>query len=62
MEEIISQSETVIQSVDISALETLLAQNNNLLLHVYAYQLFLVGVVGAVAVVFLLYKFIKQFY
>lgn len=43
-------------------LETLLTQNNDLLLHIYSAQLFCIGVGGAGVVIFLLYKFIKQFF
>lgn len=46
---------------DTTALETLLAQNNELLLHIYAFQLFAIGVIGAVFVCFLLYKFLRKF-
>lgn len=48
-----------------SMLETIsnqLAENSELLLHIYVCQLFVLGVVGAIFVLFLLYKLIKAFY
>lgn len=43
-------------------LELLITQNNDILTHIYTAQLFTIGCVVAVGVIFLLYKFIKQFY
>lgn len=40
----------------------LITQNNDLLLHIYTLQLFVVGCVVAVGVVFLLYKAIRIFF
>lgn len=40
----------------------LLATNNELLLRIYTTQLFVVGVLGAVFVLFLLYKFLRKFF
>lgn len=48
--------------MDTSALETLLAQNNELLCSIYAVLLFMVGVGGACLVLFLLYKFLRKFF
>lgn len=48
--------------MDISTLETLVAQNNELLLRVYTCQLFVIGVAGASIVIFLLYKFLRKFF
>lgn len=45
-----------------SAVETLLAQNNELLLRIYATQLTVIGVLGAIGVCFLLYKFLRKFF
>lgn len=47
---------------DISTLEQMLAQNNELLCSIYAVLLFLVGVGGALLVLFLLYKFLRKFF
>lgn len=41
---------------------TKLAENGELLLRIYTCQLFAIGVIGAVGVLFLLYKFLKAFY
>lgn len=49
-------------SVDLTNLELLAAQQNDLLLHIYAALLFFIGVIGAGCVVFLLYKFLRKFY
>lgn len=48
--------------VSLETVETLLAQNTELLLRIYTCQLFAIGVVGALLVVFLLYKFLRKFY
>lgn len=48
--------------MDTSSLETLVAQNNELLLHIYSAQLFVIGVCGASLVIFLLYKFLRKFF
>lgn len=45
-----------------STISDLLVQNNELLLHIYTALLFLIGVSGAVFVVFLLYKFLRKFF
>lgn len=47
---------------DISTLESLVAQNNELLLRIYTVLLFAVGVCGALLVLFLLYKFLRKFF
>lgn len=44
------------------SIEALMLQNNELLAHIYALQLFVVGVVGAVFVLVLLYKFLRKFF
>lgn len=41
---------------------SLLERNNELLEHIYALNLFSAGVIGAVFVCFILYKFIRLFY
>lgn len=46
----------------LETLSTQLAENSELLLRIYTCQLFAIGVVGAVGVLFLLYKFLKAFY
>ena len=46
---------------DPTTIERLLTESNQLLLHIYACQLFVVGVVGASVVCFLLYKFLRKF-
>lgn len=58
-----------ITSVDLTQLENLVAQNgeklhetSDLLLHIYTAQLFVIGVVGACFVVFLLYRFLRKLY
>ena len=48
--------------VSLETVESLLAQNTELLLRIYTAQLFVIGVVGALLVVFLLYKFLRKFY
>lgn len=53
----VEQIETLLTNIEI-----LSAQNGELLLHIYAVQLFAIGVVGACFVLFLLYKFLKAFY
>lgn len=45
-----------------STLETLVAQNNELLSAVYILLLFCVGVTAACFVIFLLYKFLRLFF
>lgn len=47
---------------NLSITEHLLTKNNDLLLHIYTLQLFVVGCVVAVGVVFLLYKAIRIFF
>lgn len=49
-------------TLSLEALETLMAQNNELLTRIYINQLFVIGVVGALFVLFVLYNFIKKFY
>lgn len=49
-------------TISIETLETLLAQNNELLLHIYALQLWAVGIAGALFVLFLLYNFLRKFF
>lgn len=44
------------------SIEQLITQNNDLLMHIYTLQLFVVGCVVAVGVVFLLYKAIRIFF
>ena len=48
--------------MDTSTLESLVAQNNELLARIYAVMLFCVGVAGACFVVFLLYNFLRKFF
>lgn len=48
--------------MDISTLETLVAYNNQLLEGIYITLLFIVGVVPAVGVCYLLYKFLRKFF
>lgn len=48
--------------MDMSTLEALVAQNNELLLRVHTAQLFIIGVSGALLVIFLLYKFLRKFF
>lgn len=48
--------------MDMTTLETLVAQNNELLMHIYTAQLIVIGVAGASLVIFLLYKFIRKFF
>lgn len=48
--------------MDISTLETLVAQNNELLLHIYTALLWVIGVLCAVGVLVLLYKFLRKFF
>lgn len=48
--------------MDITTLESLVATNNELLLHIYTSQLFCVSVVGVGLVLFLLYKFLRKFF
>ena len=45
-----------------SAVETLLAQNNELLTRIYVTDLAVIGITGAVFVCFLLYKFLRKFF
>lgn len=46
----------------LETISTQLAENSELLLRIYACHLFAIGVIGAVGVLFLLYKFLKVFY
>lgn len=39
-----------------------LAQQTDLLKHIYATQLWCIGVIGACVVLFLLYKFLRKFF
>ena len=48
--------------MELTAIETLLVQNNEILCSIYAVLLFQIGVVGAVFVLFLLYKFLRKFF
>ena len=48
--------------MDTSTLETLVAQNNEILLYIYTAQLWAFGVAVAGFVVFLLYKFLRKFF
>ena len=48
--------------MDTAALESLIVQNNDLLLHIYTLQLFCIGVVGAALVCYLLYTFLRKFF
>lgn len=48
--------------MDVSALESLVVQNNDVLCHIYALLLFQTGCVVAVLVVILLYKFLRLFF
>ena len=48
--------------MDTSTLEILLAQNNELLTHIYSAILFTIGCGSACGVVFLLYKFLRKFF
>lgn len=48
--------------MDLSTLENLMVQNNELLLRVYTTQLFAIGVLGAVGVCYLLYKCLRKFF
>ena len=47
---------------DLSTLEALITQNNDLLTHIYTANLFVIGVSAAAFIIFLLYKFIKLFF
>lgn len=38
------------------------SQTNELLLHIYATQLWCIGVVAVIAIVYLLYKFLRKFF
>lgn len=53
---------TALETADITALENLLIENNQILTHIYALMLWFTGVLGALFVLFLIYKFIKLFY
>lgn len=48
--------------VDTTNLELLVTQQTEILHAIYISLLFIIGVVGAVFVCYLLYKFIKSFY
>lgn len=48
--------------MDTATLETLLAQNNELLSQIYVAQLFVIGVCAGGFVVYLLYKFLRLFF
>ena len=48
--------------MDTATLESLLARNNELLSSIYVAQLWIVGVGVAVAVLLLLYNFLRKFY
>lgn len=48
--------------MDPTTLEVLLVQNNELLAQIYVAQLYVIGVVAGVFVLFLLYKFLRLFF
>lgn len=48
--------------MDTSNLELLVTQQTEILKAIYVLQLYVLGVVGAIFVCLLLYKFIKSFY
>jgi len=48
--------------MEVSTLETLMAQNNEILMHIYVALLFVIGCGVASGVVFLLYKFLRKFF
>lgn len=43
-------------------IELLLSQNTDLIAHIYAVCLFVVGVTGAVLVCYILYRFLRKFF
>lgn len=47
---------------NLSTLEALAVQNNELLLRIYVTLLVVIGVGGAVFVLFMLYKFLRKFF
>lgn len=48
--------------MDVSTLESLVVQNNELLQRIYIAHLFVIGVAGALLVLFLLYHFLLKFF
>lgn len=61
-EQLANEVMTVVETIDIEPLIEQMVMSNELLARVYSAQLFVIGVVGAVGVLFLLYRFIKTFY
>lgn len=57
VEFLLMQNGTMLETIS-----TKLAENSELLLRIYTCQLFAIGVIGAIGVLFLLYKFLKAFY
>ena len=57
VEFLLMQNGTMLEGISNS-----LAENSELLLRIYTCQLFAIGVLGAIGVLFLLYKFLKAFY
>lgn len=57
-----SETAVAVSEVSLVNLENLVAQNGTLLAQIYTAQLFVIGVVGAGVVLFLLYKFLRKFY
>lgn len=62
VEQLANEVMTVVETIDIEPLIEQMVMSNELLARVYSAQLFVIGVVGAVGVLFLLYRFIKSFY
>ena len=67
MDESVVSSEQVVllleqNNVHLEEIGSNIAQNVELLAQIYTAQLFVIGVVGAVAVCVILYKFLRQFY
>lgn len=58
----ISRGATYYIIMDTTTIESLLAMNVELLKHIYAIQLWTIGVCGACLVLFLLYKFLRKFF
>lgn len=48
--------------MDVSTLEALMVQNNELLAQIYVAQLYVIGVCGGAVVLYLLYKFLRLFF
>lgn len=62
IESLLTRNNSLLGSINLSNLETLLAENVVLTKQLYVAVLFIIGVAGASFVLFLLYKFLRKFF